>query len=368
MTIFVVVCAGILGACVGSFLNVCIYRLPQDDLSINEPKTSFCPKCKKSIAWYDNLPVIAWLWLRGRCRGCSESISIRYPMIELLTGLVFVLIALEIGAIPESDELTTSVGFDWLMLHLFWAVTLSVLIVITFIDIDLRIIPDELSVTGSALALFCAWMLEGVPVDAKVPGILLSGLTRLRLGGSIPESAVPWGLGVAAVAGGVIAMVAFRRFSPSWDGSRRTWWDTRLAAAVGALVTVVLVGAAAVPDWLGSPPSQRLVSSLFGMGVGAGSIWSIGKFGKLMFRKDAMGFGDVKLMALLGAVLGWQLVLIAIFIACLLGSIIGIGIKVTTGSSYIPFGPFLSSGAVIIVLWGDWVARGLDWYRSLFPR
>ena len=102
--------------------------------------------------------------------------------------------------------------------------------------------------------------------------------------------------------------------------------------------------------------------------VGAGSIWAIGVLGKLMFRKDAMGFGDVKLMALLGAVLGWKLVLIAVFIACLLGSVIGIAMKLTTGSSYIPFGPFLSGGAVIIVLWADWVALGLDWYRSLFPR
>lgn len=111
---------------------------------------------------------------------------------------------------------------------------------------------------------------------------------------------------------------------------------------------------------------EALAASLLGMGVGSGVIYLIAVLGKLAFRKEAMGFGDVKLMGLLGAALGWKPVLLALLIACLLGSVIGIGVRVATRSSYIPFGPFLSGGAAIMIIWRDWVDRGIEWYLGLF--
>ncbi|MEM7262004.1 MAG: prepilin peptidase [Planctomycetota bacterium] len=368
MTAFVITCAALVGACVGSFLNVCIYRLPEEDLSIGQPRTSFCPKCKTPIRWFDNVPVLGWLLLRARCRSCKAPISARYPMVELLTAATFVLVVLEIGEIPEPTTSSSAMVLEWLFVHLFWAIVVSALIVITFIDIDHRIIPDEVSVTGAALVPFAAWTISGVPVDPFPPEWGVEGLRWLRLTEPLPAAAEIPVLALAGGLGAVISMVAFRRFSPAWDGGQRTWWETRLAAVVGGLAATVLAGATGVGDWLDRPTTLRLVASLFGMLVGGGCIYSIGVLGKVIFRKPAMGFGDVKLMALLGAVLGWKLVLLAVFIACLLGSVVGIAVKVITRSSYIPFGPFLSAGALVLVFWGDWVALGLDWYRSLFPR
>ncbi|MFN0058343.1 MAG: prepilin peptidase [Planctomycetota bacterium] len=350
--------AAALGLAVGSFLNVCIYRLPQPDLSISRPPRSFCPKCRGAIAWYDNLPVISWLLLGARCRLCHASISARYPLVELLTAALFFLVVIEIGAPP--------IDAAWVIAHVFWAAVFAVLIVVTGIDIDLRIIPDELSVNGTIAALGASLVVGGVPIELELPGFIAERLAcaaPFAFGGSAWLAIAP-----AALLAGSSAMWLFRRWSPAYDGSRRTWWDTRLAGVVGAAIASLLVGYCAIPGFKDEPAAQQLTASLYGLIIGAGSIYSIGVIGKMVFRKDAMGFGDVKLMAALGALLGWKAVLVAIFLACMLGSIVGIIVKLITKSSYIPFGPFLSAGAGIMVLWNEWVWRGIHWYQSLFLR
>lgn len=350
------------GACVGSFLNVCIYRMPREDLSVASPRTSFCPSCGESIRWFDNVPVLSWILLGARCRHCKGRIPVRYPFVEALTAVLFVLVLVR-TSVPDLPLMA------WLPTTAFWALLFAALVVVTFIDIDHRIIPDAISVSGAALAPIAAWCLPGVPIDVSLPHWLGRGLAAIDGGamdagrGGVPSWMV---LGGAALLAGGIAMFLFRQFSPAWDGSRRTWWDTRLAASVGAALGVIGGGLAWVPNWLESPESGRLIAAMLGMGVGSGSLYGVGVLGRLAFRKDAMGLGDVKLMALLGAVLGWKGVLLAIFIACLLGSIIGIALKVSSRSSYIPFGPFLAAGAAILILGADWVAAGIDWYLSLF--
>ena len=349
--------AGLLGACVGSFLNVCIFRMPQDHLSVTRPAFSFCPQCNETIAWYDNIPILSWLALRGRCRCCAVQISPRYALVEGLTAFLFVLAVIELGEPSIAPGNLLAIGF--------WSILFAVLVVVTFIDIDHRIIPDELSVGGAALAPWAAWLIPGVPID-RLPEPWIGALGGISLGWIAVGSTAAIALQVgAAVGGGALSMALFRRYSPSWDGTVRTWWDTRLAGSVGALVALSLVSTFLVGGWTGSENSPALLGSLLGMGLGAGSIYAMGVFGKLVFRKDAMGFGDVKLMALLGAVLGAKFVLLAIFLACLLGSVFGLIIRACTGSSYMAFGPYLAGGAMILVLWADWVQKGVDWYMSL---
>ncbi|MEM7164490.1 MAG: prepilin peptidase [Planctomycetota bacterium] len=354
----VLACAAVLGGCVGSFLNVCIYRLPHEELSVREPRWSFCPLCKARIRWFDNVPVFGWLWLGGKCRDCKAKIAIRYPLVEAMTAGFFVLAVLHAGAPAALPE------FGWLPEAIYWALLFAALLVVTFVDLDHRIIPDDVSITGSAVALLPPLFCLGVPVHPDVPQFLLSALRALN------ANAVDSGVGVAAsisvaLVFGAIAAYLFKRYSPRWDGGVRKWWETRLAFAVGASCGGVLASLFLIPGWLDTPAAQRFLAALFGMGVGAGALYSVGVLGKIAFKKDAMGLGDVKLMALLGAALGWKGVLLAIFVACLLGSVIGIAVKLITRSSYIPFGPFLAAGAMILILWHQQVDAALDWYVQL---
>lgn len=238
------------------------------------------------------------------------------------------------------------------------------MVVITWIDIDHRIIPDELSVTGGALALLVAPLLVDVPQDRTGLDLVLRLLAPFDL--SIAPAAA-WAVqGALAILSGAAAMAAMRRWSRDWQGNLRTWWGTRWAGAVGAALGIVAGGLLSRPEWLAGPTAASLLPALLGSAVGAGSIHAIGILGKWAFRKDAMGFGDVKLMGFLGAFLGPVAVLLAIVLASFLGSLIGIGVRVVTRSSYIPFGPFLCAGAAILVLGSEPVHAALHWYLSLF--
>ncbi|MCP4633017.1 MAG: prepilin peptidase [candidate division Zixibacteria bacterium] len=239
--------AGI-GLIFGSFFNVVIYRLPTKK-SIVWP-ASFCPECKTNIRPYDNIPILSFIILRGKCRHCKSSISIRYPIVEALTGFLFWLsyfmFGLEIQLIPV------------LLLT-------SICITITFIDLDHLIIPDVIS-------------LPGIPI-----GILLSLL--------------PGGLG--------------------------------------------------------------FIESIIGFLAGGVGLYLIALFGNLVFKKESMGGGDIKLAALIGAFLGWKGVLLTIIISSLIGAISGILLLLLSSSfakkssHAIPYGPFLALGAIVSMFWGN---------------
>ncbi len=351
--------AGISGACVGSFLSVVIYRIPREGMSVLVPMRSFCPGCNYRLAWFDNIPILSWLLLGGRCRNCRTRIPLRYPFLELVTAAIFVLVALRFIAPPLAETLP---------LAIVWASLLAALLAVTYVDIDHRIIPDEISVNGMSLALPAALCLRGVPVDPLQPAWFARVIDKLR-----PDAtAVPypdWALLLAAFPCAALGMYLFRRFSPSWEGSVRTWWETRLAGVVAAALAFVLLGCLFGDRARSSPlDPEALAASLFGMGTGAGVIYAIGVVGKWAFRKPAMGFGDVKLMGLLGAVLGWKGVLLAILLACLLGSLVGLVLRIVTRSSYIPFGPFLSAGGAVLVLWDRQVLALVDWYLEFSRR
>ncbi len=253
----------VLGSIVGSFCNVCIVRMPQEK-SVVWPG-SHCPHCRTPIQWIDNIPFVSYILLRGHCRHCQKAISPRYFIVELVTAVLFLIFYMQFG---------------WHLVVLPYLVFLVGLIIATFIDLEHRIIPDEISI------------------------------------------------------GGIIVGFLFSCFVPQMHS-----------------------------DFLGAP--SHLLSagrSLLGILVGGGSIYLMGILGDLIFKKESMGGGDVKLLAMIGAFLGWKLALLTFFIAPLFGAVFGIIVKIRTKESIIPYGPFLAIGAIISLFWGnkmiDWVLNG----------
>ena len=259
--------AGILGAMVGSFLNVCIHRLPCGHLSIVTPR-SHCPNCGKTIAWYDNIPLLSWLLLAGACRHCRNPISPRYLLVELLTAALFVIYTRWIILAPLPHFMVLPPFQRWLVLIIAFFI-IGHMIIITFIDIAYRIIPDGLT----------------------YPGIILAPIISACCPIFHPE----------------IPLIA----------------NPHLAGAIAALVGIL---------------------------VGGGSLYIVGVIGKLVFRKDAMGFGDVKMMAMVGGLLGWDSALIIFFVACIIGTFLGIFLLLVTRDRYTPFGPYLAIGTLLTFL------------------
>lgn len=256
----------VFGLVVGSFLNVCILRLPQGE-SIRAPR-SHCPKCKELIAWYDNIPVLSYLALGGRCRYCKKTISLRYPIVEGLNGLVSALLYFKFG-----------LGVEWAIFLGFS----GALLVLAFIDIDHRILPDPITLNG-------VWI-------------------------------------------GILVSVFLARPSP---------FLTRLLRWIGLEIT--------------NPRVTALAASLVGMLIGGGLLWLVAEAYLRWRGVEGMGFGDVKMMAMVGAFLGAPLTLLTIMLGSLLGSIIGL-IVIRLGRKSrdyeLPFGTFLSAAAIIAVLYGE---------------
>ena len=264
------VIALLFGLCIGSFLNVCIARLPLD-ISIVSPR-SRCPKCENLIAWYDNIPLLSYVLLGGRCRKCRTSISFRYPGVEGLTGIVSLVLALQYGLSPS-----------WAVYLLFSAS----MIVLVLIDLDHRMLPDAITFHG-------IWI-----------GILL----MLYLASPNPFAA-------------------------------------RLYAFAGLGVS--------------NPYVLSLTGSLAGVAFGGGLLWLVREAFFRLRGIEGMGFGDVKMMAMVGAFLGLPLTLLTILLGSVLGSVIGVVvIKVFgKGRDYeLPFGTFLGAGAIVATLYGDWLIR-----------
>lgn len=270
-----------LGAIIGSFLNVVIHRLPREE-SIVFPN-SRCPACGANISFYDNIPVLSYLILRGRCRNCRAPISARYPAVEALTGLLYVVVFLH-------DGLTMALSFD--------LVFVTALVALVFIDAEFMILPDAIT----------------------YPGMLFAILARL-----------------------VIPYLAHRPVFDDLD-----------SLSHGAL--------AGWPVWAAS-----LAGAVLGALAGGGSLWLIGWLWQRLRGVEAMGLGDVKMMLMVGAYLGWRLTVLTIFLGVLTGSIAGVTLMLRRGTRdmqmLLPFGIFLGIGALISLLFG---ASIINWYVAQF--
>jgi leader peptidase (prepilin peptidase) / N-methyltransferase len=242
------------GAVIGSFLNVCIYRLPREE-SVAWP-ASHCPTCRKPIAWYDNIPIVSYLVLRGRCRACQSPISIRYPLVETANAIGYV-------------------GVFWMFgftaIACAYAALVSALVVVTGTDLSHTMIPDAVTLPGIVVGLLCAALILPISVMESLTGIL----------------------------------------------------------------------------------------------VGGGLLWFLAWISPYVFGKEGMGGGDIKLMAMVGAFIGWQPVLLAIMIGSFLGSMIGGTLMISGVISRrepIPFGPFLAIGSLLALVFHQPL---FEWYWSL---
>jgi leader peptidase (prepilin peptidase)/N-methyltransferase len=249
------------GLLIGSFLNVCVFRMPRD-LSVVHPR-SFCPGCEKKIAWYDNIPLLSFFLLKRRCRYCHESIPWRYPLVELSTMIFFGLCAAAFGWKPELAK---------------WALYSAILIELTASDLECRILPDEFTLGGTLVGLVCALFIE-------MPPFILTYL--------IPIS-----------------------YAARW---------------------------------------RWLAESAFAAAFGGGAIWLLAVLYEKVRHREGMGLGDVKMIAMIGAFMGVQWVLLTLMLASLVGSISGlIYLKVTKqdAATYeLPFGSFLG-GTALAVMFG----------------
>ena len=248
-TALLVLAAGLFGLVLGSFLNVCIVRLPAEQ-SVVAPR-SRCPKCGKPVEWRDNIPVLSWLLLGGKCRGCREPISALYPVVELAVGLLWAVLVWRNGLTLEA-----------LRGGLFGTLLLG----IALTDAREYIIPHEFTWGGTIIAL------------------------------------------VLSAAGGLHA----------------------------------------------------LLLALLGGAVGFAVLWLVGVGGKWLFKEEAMGGGDIKMMAMVGAFLGWQGVLLTIFLGALAGTAIFLPLALAGRKKLVPFGVFLALGAAVTYLVGPSI---LQWYR-----
>lgn len=270
----------VLGACIGSFLNVVIYRVP-NELSLLTG--SACPNCKASIRFYHNIPILGWMLLGGKCKDCREPISWRYPAIEALTALVFLIVYMTIG-------LTV-----YLPVALVFVATMIALI---FIDAEHMILPNVITYPMFVIAL--------------------------------------------------IVRVAFPIFLPGNYFSDTTYGP--ISSLHG------------YPTW-----AVSLAGALFGALIGGGSLWAVGALWKILRGVDAMGLGDVKLLFGIGALLGWRLTILTIFVGAFTGAIAGAAMlmvkKDKDMQSQIPFGIFLGIGAFVAMLFGE---RLIAWYLTQF--
>ena len=266
----------IVGLIIGSFLNVCIYRIPSEGLSIHSPHHSFCPSCGNTIRVYDNIPILSYLILGGKCRYCKSKISIQYPLVEFLTGAFFLLFLYT---------------FQFSLTFVVACIFVSILIAISFIDLRHFIIPNALVYTGMIIG------------------------------------------------------------------------------SIFSIVTAII-----------KHEPIYVIYGIVGMFIGGGIIAAIAWFGKLLLRKEAMGMGDVKLMAMIGMYLSWwpyqqtiflkyffrsiRLLMLVLFISAFVGAIIGtiaMFLRKDESRNVIPYGPFLAAAAILILLYGEKI---WTWYLS----
>ena len=260
--------AFLIGLLFGSFLNVCIYRMPRD-ISLIDPPRSRCPNCDHQIRWYDNIPVVSFFLLRGKCRDCKAPISLRYPAVEILTGAVFSGMVLAFGV--------TAPALKYILFG-------SAMIALIFADFEERILPDEFTIGGTIAGLILSWF---VPLQPTLAFLIVHDPQNKRM--------------------------------------------------------------------------LSLVESIMGAVACAGVLWVVGKLYEKVRKIEGLGFGDVKMVMMIGAFLGLQFTLMTVILGSVLGSVVGLLYIYVSGknaSTYeLPFGSFLGLAATGVAVFGDSVLR-----------
>jgi leader peptidase (prepilin peptidase)/N-methyltransferase len=353
---FFAVFAFVLGAVVGSFLNVCIYRMPLD-LSVNEPRRSFCPACKKQLKWYQNIPLLSWLVLRGRCANCGSPIAFRYFVVEFVTALLFLAVWLQ---------------SPWQIALAYW-VFVSLLLVGIFIDLEHFIIPDEVTIGGTIAGLLASFLVPALmATDGRLRALLTSALSA-ALGYTILWIVLEAGkkvFGKKKIQLEAPTPFIWTRKGDDADfivGEEKGLWSEHFSRETDLLI---LRCDEAIVDArnLGKTDLRFHYNrvTIEGEEILLDSLEQIsGVIRELQIPREAMGRGDLKFLAAIGAFLGWRAVLFSVFAGSLLGSLVGLATLLVgqrVWSAKIPFGPYLAFGALIWMFFGESL---LGWYLGL---
>lgn len=328
------------GAVLGSFLTVCVHRLPKhasirDGWAALTHKPSHCDQCDQRLLARDNIPILGWLILWGRCRFCKVGIPAKYPLIELANGLLFVLVyALEVPLNHWTPLSTTSLAchlgpstFDnaWGLSpvtmvncrYLYHLILVEALLVVALVDWESMVIPDSIT------------------VPAILTGVL--GGTLFGTFWIVPV----WFQDPA------IAQITADYLPAAWHG---TWLTS------------------SVPEWIQRfPHLHGLAASLAGMVIGGGVVWIVRRLGRFALQREVMGSGDVFQMAMIGSFIGWQPVIIAFFFAPILALLASIVTRTYATGREIAYGPYLGLGTLLVLLGWHWIWPFAEWYFSLGP-
>jgi leader peptidase (prepilin peptidase) / N-methyltransferase len=329
--------AFVFGLVCGSFLNAVIHRLPRG-IGLGHPKRSFCPQCGRSLPWYENIPVLSWIWLRGKCAGCAARIPWRYPLVELLTAVLFLWLWL---SFPPAVAAA-------------YMVLVAILVAGTFIDLEHMILPDSLTLGGAA---------AGVALSMLVPGLQPGADWEERLRASLFGAGLGFAVLFAVVELGKLAF-GRKRFELQPEE------EFEVIAAGGE--PRLRIGA---EEWDLGEFFYR-PSDVVELHAAGGELWRLdangvsgggklrtyaeasglrGRAHAVVVPREAMGFGDVKFMLTLGAFLGWPGALFSIAAGSVIGAIAGLlllAFRRLDEAGRIPFGPYLAVGALL------WVAAG----------
>jgi leader peptidase (prepilin peptidase)/N-methyltransferase len=347
--------AAVIGAIIGSFLNVCIHRMPLG-IPLGNPKRSFCPNCKRTIPWYENIPIASWLLLGGKCKGCGIKISPRYLFVEALTAVAF-LAAWQKFLLPLAP--------------IYW-IFLSLLIVATFIDIKHFIIPDEITIGGTVCGLLAA---------AAVPALMDTTSRWESLAWSAVGAVVGGGLLFIVVELGKLAFGKKRHvFEPAEPlslireenmetlviGDEKLKWE-EIFSRPSDVLTIEGTGLKLNGEEIGGNTIKfrHDCAILNGQQKSLVEVTELtGSLTAIVIPREAMGLGDVKFLAMIGAFLGWKAVLFAVCASSVIGTLAALaGFLLAKDRSGVrlPYGPYLALGAAIWVFGGNLL---WEWYFS----
>jgi len=357
------------GCCIGSFLNVVIYRLPRDKSLITPP--SACPACGKHIRFYDNIPLISWLLLGRKCRYCKAPVSLRYFVIELLTGLVFLGLFILYFRTDLRTGMPSFLDGGW-FIYLLHIILLAAFIAASAIDLELWVIPLSICWFVTAVGLVGSALGGYIIGPDKVSGLPLfpgaSAGTGSLAAGAVIGLAISWVL---------LATGLIKRSYESADSQNspdkpekltEQQFNHRLEVCREIIFLLPIILCSLAAYWIGRkssliqsldfsqhPVIAGLLGSLWGYFVGCGIVWATRIFGTLTFGKEAMGLGDVHLMGAAGAVIGPIFVVVAFFIAPFFG-LAWAGFQMFFKKTrQIPYGPFLSLGILAVMILHDWI-------------
>jgi leader peptidase (prepilin peptidase)/N-methyltransferase len=341
------------GCIVGSFLNVCIYRMPLDQSIVSPP--SHCPHCNYSIPWYLNIPLITWVYLRGKCANCRAPISIRYFLVELLTGALFLASWLKFG--QQSP-----------LLALAYCILLAGFVVATFIDFEHFIIPDEITIGGIGAGIFVSFFVPELHHERLLTNSMLQSVLGAAVGGGLVYSVLRAGkllFGKQKIKLAPDTTITFTETTLIMPNEQIPYDELFYRDSDSIVLPARKIE---MIDRCYATAEIRLTPKILKVGEDTFESEQVPHLeaiaDQLVLPREAMGFGDVKFMAAIGAFLGWQAVIFSLMASSVIGTLVVLvllGLR-KLSSSRVPYGPYIAAAATIWIFFGRelmqwWVSR-----------